>query len=491
MKRWKKRTLALMLAAGTAWGLCACGEEPASLPPAEETPSSQTSEPLVVSDGGNSEIFVPQGEETLLPNGWDLADFTQAGFDKDGPGDLGLRVPLTGEEEARLAGLLQPENWQEAQPVERGISPCLTLLDQEGGRQLVTAEDPELGTLILLREEGSDERWLYAAPKEVAGQARSLAEAIRERGGTDSSAQAGNQSAQVLWPQLVPQSLGESALYKEALSCPSAILYQGQPVTSREAVDRFIQSADQGERGELWLYSFWELDGSLSCTRVHFRPDGRETWARADSWEGPLEEGEANPVVKISLTDYGYLTWQSDGSGEPFGWQVVNDRELFPDGEERLALKETYLDPLGTGMAEAFAFPQQLPGRPHWIFEDLYSRETGRSPFDDYGTDWPGKEMAELLARYFDGLTPETALQEIRKIPGYDTAKDLLHYEGGRGGGPFLLGVSRWQEEGDTLTIFYEQRSPVTGVPYEDGQWVLTVRLMEDGSFRYIANQPA
>lgn len=291
MKRWKKRTLALMLAAGTAWGLCACGEEPASLPPAEETPSSQTSEPLVVSDGGNSEIFVPQGEETLLPNGWDLADFTQAGFDKDGPGDLGLRVPLTGEEEARLAGLLQPENWQEAQPAERGISPCLTLLDQEGGRQLVTAEDPELGTLILLREEGSDERWLYAAPKEVAGQARSLAEAIRERGGTDSGAQADNQSAQVLWPQLVPQSLGESALYKEALARPSAILYQGQPVTSREAVDRFIQSADQGEKeensGSIPSGSWTEASAAPASTSVPTagrpgpgRTAGRGLWRR-------------------------------------------------------------------------------------------------------------------------------------------------------------------------------------------------------------------
>lgn len=48
-----------------------------------------------------------------------------------------------------------------------------------------------------------------------------------------------------------------------------------------------------------------------------------------------------------------------------------------------------------------------------------------------------------------------------------------------------------WEEDGDRLTLNYEEYSSLTGEPYEDRECQLTVQLMEDGSFRYLSNHRA
>lgn len=62
------------------------------------------------------------------------------------------------------------------------------------------------------------------------------------------------------------------------------------------------------------------------------------------------------------------------------------------------------------------------------------------------GTDWPVDEMADLLSRYFDGVTEEQLIDKYQDI--YDPASRTLHYEGGRGGGPYYLRVTGWEEDG-------------------------------------------
>ena len=47
------------------------------------------------------------------------------------------------------------------------------------------------------------------------------------------------------------------------------------------------------------------------------------------------------------------------------------------------------------------------------------------------------------------------------------------------------------EEDGDRLTLHYEEYSPATGEPYEGSACLLTVRLLEDGSFRYLGNHKA
>ena len=45
-------------------------------------------------------------------------------------------------------------------------------------------------------------------------------------------------------------------------------------------------------------------------------------------------------------------------------------------------------------------------------------------------------------------------------------------------------------QEGDRLVIDYEGYEYYSGVPWEDGFYTLTVKTMEDGSFRYLSNLP-
>lgn len=128
--------------------------------------------------------------------------------------------------------------------------------------------------------------------------------------------------------------------------------------------------------------------------------------------------------------------------------------------------------------------------RPLWVFEDLYRYDhPDTSPFDVYGTDWPVDEMAAQLSRYFDGVTEEQLIDKYQDI--YDPASGHPSTMRRTGGGPYCLRVTGWEEDGDRLTLHYEEYSYFTGEPLEGCRYQLTVRLLEDGSFRYLGNHKA
>ena len=77
-----------------------------------------------------------------------------------------------------------------------------------------------------------------------------------------------------------------------------------------------------------------------------------------------------------------------------------------------------------------------------------------------------------------------------QRADAYDPETNTIFYEGGRGGGPLCLRVTSWMQEGDRLVIDYEGYEYYSGVPWEDGFYTLTVKTMEDGSFRYLSNLP-
>ena len=171
---------------------------------------------------------------------------------------------------------------------------------------------------------------------------------------------------------------------------------------------------------------------------------------------------------------------------------MIPDRLLWEDADQRIQLYERYLEPvlistaLGSNEWDSL---MEIP-QPLWVFEDLYRYDhPDTDPFDVYGTNWPVDEMAAQLSRYFDGVTEEQLINKYQDI--YDPASGTLHYEGGRGGGPYYLRVTGWEEDGDRLTLHYEEYSPATGEPYEDSACLLTVRLLEDGTFRYLGNHKA
>lgn len=93
--------------------------------------------------------------------------------------------------------------------------------------------------------------------------------------------------------------------------------------------------------------------------------------------------------------------------------------------------------------------------------------------------------MVELLNHHFEGVTPEMLTAQASS--DYDPATNTIHYEGSRGGGPLPLRVIHWTQQDDILSISYEHYDYTTRIP--DSSFVLTIRLMGDGSFRYLSNQ--
>ena len=471
--------------------LTACGGEttaPASEtggnPPVSESASPSGDERTSSGSGGGQMVFY---------NSWRLEDFVIAGFSKDGPGDFGYQARLTAEEQQQLSRLLQTDSWQEAEPVEHGLSSVLDLRDQEGRRYLSVYDGAQLGALISLRDEETGESWLFSAPDQVLEEARALGGSLEARakgeqeGGTGSG---DTGETEVLFLQLLSHEVQASPLYAQALTRPSVILFDDQPVTSRAVVDRFLQRVEEGSDGELYLYSFITIGEERSCLLIRLTSKGgkvTESLASERSWDQELAFDNSYAVTKIQLTEYGYLTYEGESGSEPMGYQVVNDRELFSDASQRQEMEEKYLDPIfPTALSGHWDDPTEMSLL--WVFEDLYRCENGGSPFDQYGTDWPVGEMVELLGRYFDGITRELILSE-EMASAYDSQTDTIHYEGGRGGGPFCLRVTSWETEEELLTLHYEHYDCATGIPYENGQSLLTIRLMEDGSFRYLSNQ--
>ena len=82
--------------------------------------------------------------------------------------------------------------------------------------------------------------------------------------------------------------------------------------------------------------------------------------------------------------------------------------------------------------------------------------------------------------------TPE----QFKTAGAYDPETGTIHYEGGQGGGPICYRVTGWEQEGETLSIDYEEYDFYTGAPFEDSFYRLTVKNLEDGSFCYLSNLP-
>lgn len=119
--------------------------------------------------------------ESVLPNSWKVEQFVIAGFDKDGPGDFGRQVSLSDEEQAELLQLLDIESWESCEGIEHGLPVCLTVADKELQHFLSVQDAGEEGSVILLLDQTSGERWLYRVSEQTAKQAEQLAATLRAR----------------------------------------------------------------------------------------------------------------------------------------------------------------------------------------------------------------------------------------------------------------------------------------------------------------------
>lgn len=296
----------------------------------------------------------------------------------------------------------------------------------------------------------------------------------------------------ILYPELIPPTLTNSKLYQKAVFENAVICYNGEPVTSKTIPEKFVKEISESKSCELNIYSFADNKTSVSCVIKTLKSTGKEHMEQmvyTDNWEEAEMPSDSYAIKEIVMTEYGYLTYSSDSSSEPGTSKVVNDRELWSNAAEKHKMYDTYLAPIFyTALGEHFwQTPHELT-QWIWLYEDIYQYENNSSPFDKYGMDWPIDDMLSLLNKYFDGVTRDEIISTVKAT--YNAKTNTIHYEGGRGGGPFPLRVVSWEENDDTLTIHYENYDFVTGIPYENASYQLTVKLMDDGSFRYLSNQP-
>lgn len=78
--------------------------------------------------------------ESVLPNSWKMDQY---------------------EEQAELLQLLDIESWEACEGIEHELSVCLTVADKELQHFLSVQDAGEEGSVILLLDQTSGERWLY------------------------------------------------------------------------------------------------------------------------------------------------------------------------------------------------------------------------------------------------------------------------------------------------------------------------------------------
>lgn len=311
--------------------------------------------------------------------------------------------------------------------------------------------------------------------------------------------------AVISYPELLPEEVTISPLYQQALERSSVISYKQGIATAPQPVYDFLAAAERGEDRDLYCYDFYTVfaEGLPSLRLTHFISDGGALSLRidyADDWEKIAETSDCYRITDLTLSDYGRLIYHRTGErtdgGEGDGWEydtsvlVVNDYDLYDNADQRRQMKETYLDPIqycGIGV-NTWASPREIN---NLIFavEDLYRHENQDTPFDHFGSSWPMDFILETLSRCFEDVTAQDVIANVERflsVSHYDPQTDTVYYEGGRGGAFPTPRVTNWTQKEDLLLIDYDCDNIDTGI--KDYSRRLTVRLMEDGTFRYLSN---
>ncbi len=129
----------------------------------------------VLSSPQNSTSQVDQNTAPVV----ELEPITFVTFDLDGPGDMGIRLPMNDEQQSELLSLLKVETWSEAHNIpEMGLSAVLTVVN-DTQEQILCVCKYEKQTLLLFEKDG--EKTLYTAPYEVFEKASEFAAYFEEK----------------------------------------------------------------------------------------------------------------------------------------------------------------------------------------------------------------------------------------------------------------------------------------------------------------------
>ena len=287
----------------------------------------------------------------------------------------------------------------------------------------------------------------------------------------------------ILSTEGVPQEVLQSALYKAALEEETAtvIAYNSVPLTDSAPLRAAVEKMQTGEDAVLTYYEI-NADGRCWACRLTMK-DGvasyqstrTEDWNSAIDWESVLyrQAGE------IKLNSCGYLSFGEEGPAyAPLYW-VFSPLDPYDGYNERYELTKTYLKPLWAQGGAQFGKPEDITDPWTWMF--FYDGMTGEYEGYHEGGTMPTQEVVNLLVSRF-----EISEQKLRSLLDPDGDGSIEWIEHG-GIAPQYFAKEAVQE-GDLLRIRFGLLPDSDGSePIYDRE--LTVRLAEDGSWKYVSNR--
>ena len=288
-------------------------------------------------------------------------------------------------------------------------------------------------------------------------------------------------SEKILSTEGVPQEVLQSAQYKAAQAEETAtvIAYNYVPLTDSAPVRAAVKKMQAGEDAELRYYNFYDRNDSQGIDGMRLTvKDGVAAFQEASltgygdtvDWENVLYQ----QAGEIKLNSCGEL---SIIDSVDYIYEVFSPLDPYEDYNKRYELTKTYLDPLGEGRTLKFSSPEEITDP--WWWSRLYFFVTDWKMDYPEGQEVPIDEIEEVLLKWFD-------ISE-------ETLRSLLDPDGN--------GAMQWVtdmgiycpcfakeavREGDLLRIRY-------GAPYSGREptynMELTVRIAEDGSWRYVSNR--
>lgn len=288
-------------------------------------------------------------------------------------------------------------------------------------------------------------------------------------------------SEKILSTEGVPQEVLQSAQYKAALAEETAtvIAYNYVPLTDSAPVRAAVKKMQAGEDAELRYYNFYDrndcqgIDGMRLTVKdgvAAFQEISLTGYGDTVDWENVLyqqaEEIKLNSCGELSLIesmDHTYI--------------VFSPLDPYEDYNKRYELTKTYLEPLEEGRTLKFSSPEEITDPRLWA-NLCWILTDGEMDYQD-SQEVPIEELESVLLKWFD-ISEET-LRSLLDPDGNGTIPWVL-----RGGSYSPCFAKDAVREGDLLRIRY-------GAPYSGREptynMELTVRIAEDGSWRYVSNR--
>lgn len=285
----------------------------------------------------------------------------------------------------------------------------------------------------------------------------------------------------ILSTEGVPQEVLQSAQYKAALAEETAtvIAYNGVPLTDSAPLRAAVEKMQAGEDAELRYYNFHDRNDIRGINGIRLTvKDGVAAFQEASltgydgtvDWENVLYQ----QAGEIELNSCGYLSF---AEGIDYTYIVFSPLDPYENYNKRYELTKTYLYPLAEGCTQNFTSPDGITD-PLWWARLCWFLTDGETDYPE-GHEVPIDEIEEVLLKWFD--ISEEKLRSLLDPDGNGTM--LWVTETGISWSCFAKEAVR---EGDLLRIRYgftfNGREP-------NYNRELTVRLAEDGSWKYVSNR--